>query len=331
MLPVLALATLVLAATGALAAQRLRTWWPMLVVASAGTLLLAIGLGTRDALAAGLFYLVNSTLVAALWFLLADRIATARGGSDAGAGLRSGWAPLGVVFFVAAVAVAGVPPLAASWARRCCCRPPATAPLGGLGGGPGAGPSLAMMVALARAGSVLFWKPGAVASAVAPAASGAGAQSARRMLACWPPCWPRPCWPGRWPPTPPPPRSSCWRQGLYRRGDGRAAGAAGLRCAPRNARAGRRQMKPRVAQAAAAIARPQPGLLLAWLMLNQSLSVGQMLLGLALAWPCRCHIALPITPLRPQRLGACTAASALARVEGHRAVQHRRGAPRAGP
>ena len=117
MLPLLALGTLVLAAIGVLAARRLRALVAYLVVASAGTLLLAVGLGTAGTLAAGLFYLVNSTLVAAAWFLLADRVAAARGGSDrlepsALAGGPVGWAPLGVAYLVAAVAMAGVPPLA---------------------------------------------------------------------------------------------------------------------------------------------------------------------------------------------------------------------------
>ncbi|MBL8361169.1 MAG: monovalent cation/H+ antiporter subunit D, partial [Rubrivivax sp.] len=69
LLPLLALGTLVLAAIGVLAARRLRALVAYLVVASAGTLLLAVGLGTPGTLAAGLFYLVNSTLVAAAWFL----------------------------------------------------------------------------------------------------------------------------------------------------------------------------------------------------------------------------------------------------------------------
>ena len=51
MLPALALATLALAAVGALAARRLRGLVAYLVVASAGTLLLAIGLATRETVA----------------------------------------------------------------------------------------------------------------------------------------------------------------------------------------------------------------------------------------------------------------------------------------
>lgn len=160
-LPWLAMASLGLGANGALAATGLRTLVAYLVVASAGTLLLAIGLGTPASLGAGLFYLVNSTLVACLWFLLADRIACARANDDQlqPQALRHGWAFLGVLFFGASIAIAGAPPLAgfigkalllqasghtahAGWVIVCVLLS-----------------SLMVMMALARAGTVLFWKP----------------------------------------------------------------------------------------------------------------------------------------------------------------------------
>jgi multicomponent K+:H+ antiporter subunit D len=163
-LPVLAGATLVLAAVGALAAARLSGLVAYLVVASAGTLLLAVGLGRAGTIAAALFYLVNSTFVAAAWFLVADRVAHARGGSDRLEGAlplaRAAWAPLGIAFFVGAVAIAGVPPLSGFFGKALL--------LQAAGTGPGAaavvavvlGSSLALMVALARAGAVLFWQGG---------------------------------------------------------------------------------------------------------------------------------------------------------------------------
>lgn len=171
-LPLLALGTLVLAAVGALAAVRLRGLVAYLVVASAGTLLLAIGLGTPGTLAAGLFYLVNSTLVAAAWFLLADRIGAARGGSDRlePATLAMGWAPLGVAFFVAAVAVAGVPPLAGFFGKAMLLQAAGQTGMAVTTIALVLGSSLAMMVALARAGSTLFWKP---ADGAAPAGGAA--------------------------------------------------------------------------------------------------------------------------------------------------------------
>src|SRR5690606_36439341 len=111
----LALATIAVAATGVLAARSLRPQIGYLVIGSAGTLLLCVGLAQAATVTAGLFYLVNSTLAAACMFLLADRVAFARGAAGdtlrpaAFDGQRN---PLGAMFFVAAVAVAGVPPLA---------------------------------------------------------------------------------------------------------------------------------------------------------------------------------------------------------------------------
>jgi len=165
----LALATLVLAALGALAARRLRALVAHLVVVSAGTLLLAVGLGTPQSIAAGLFYLVPSTLVAAAWFLLADRIGAARGSDLLTAGpVPAGWAPLGVGFFVAAVAVAGVPPLAGFMGKALLLQAAGATPLSAWVVGLVLASSMLVMVALARAGSVIFWERGA-AFAPAPA------------------------------------------------------------------------------------------------------------------------------------------------------------------
>ena len=160
------------------------------MVASAGTLLLAAGLGTEAALAAGLFYLVNSTLVAAAWFLLADRIAAARGGSDLlqPRPLGGGWAAPGAAFFVAAVAVAGVPPLAGSMGKALLLQAGGPLPLGPWLVAGVLASSLAVMVALARAGSVIFWKstragPPATDASPAHAAALAGLLAAVLALA----------------------------------------------------------------------------------------------------------------------------------------------------
>jgi multicomponent K+:H+ antiporter subunit D len=175
-LPALAGATLVLAAVGALAATRLRGLVAYLVVGSAGTLLLAVGLGTAGTLAAGLFYLVNSTLVAAAWFLLAERIGAARDGVDvlAPRPWRAGWAPLGVAFFIAAVAVAGMPPLAGFFGKVLLLQAAGATPAAAWVVAVVLASSLAVMVALARAGSALFWKPaGGAPATAAPAGTAA--------------------------------------------------------------------------------------------------------------------------------------------------------------
>ena len=183
-LPTLALATLVLAAVGVLAATQLRGLVAYLVVGSAGTLLLAMGLGTPGALAAGLFYLVNSTLMAAAWFLIADRIAAARGGVDRldARVWSGGWAALGVAYFIAAVAAAGMPPLAGFFGKALLLQAAGQTPLAVWVVALVLGSSLAMMVALARAGSTLFWKPAASASPVA-AARAASPPAAAHTLA----------------------------------------------------------------------------------------------------------------------------------------------------
>ena len=170
MLPALALATLVLAAIGALASRRLRGLVAYLVVASAGTLLLCIGLATRDTVAAGLFYLINSTLVAAAWFLIADRVAAARASGDAllqpAALAARAWAPLGVAFFIAAVAVAGMPPLAGFFGKALLLQAAGQTAWAGWVVALVLASSLSIVVALARAGSSLFWKPGGAAPGV---------------------------------------------------------------------------------------------------------------------------------------------------------------------
>jgi multicomponent K+:H+ antiporter subunit D len=76
----LALVTLMAGMVGALGARRLTDQAAYLVIASVGTLLIAFGLGGREAIAAGLYYLPHSTFAAAALFLLTDRIAQGAGG-----------------------------------------------------------------------------------------------------------------------------------------------------------------------------------------------------------------------------------------------------------
>ena len=107
-----ALATLTLATFGALAAWHLRKLIAYLVLASAGLLLLSVGLGSVKSIAAGLFYLVNSTIVAAALFLLVDSLVATRGEADdemVPAPL-AGVTGYGALYLLLAVAIAGLPP-----------------------------------------------------------------------------------------------------------------------------------------------------------------------------------------------------------------------------
>ncbi|UJS22765.1 monovalent cation/H+ antiporter subunit D [Thiothrix winogradskyi] len=157
----LGLITLVLAALGVLAAFRLRIQVAYLVLASVAMLLIAVGLHSETGLAAALYYLVHSTLLAGGLFLLADVIVRGRGAYadrfDPGMRLPH-HALLGGLFMFAAVAALGLPPLSGFfgklWILQAALEHPwrwavlATVLIS----------SAILLIALARSGSVLFYK-----------------------------------------------------------------------------------------------------------------------------------------------------------------------------
>ncbi|MDP2759102.1 MAG: monovalent cation/H+ antiporter subunit D [Sideroxyarcus sp.] len=110
----LALATVLFAALGAMAAPRLRDLTAWLVLASAGTLLIAPALPQATVTAAALYYLLQSTFVAAALFLLAALVAERRGALadlfQSGPRLHAPW--LGLAFLLAAASAVGLPPFA---------------------------------------------------------------------------------------------------------------------------------------------------------------------------------------------------------------------------
>ena len=110
----LALATVLFAALGALAAPRLRDLTAWLVLMSAGTLLITPVFSQAQVSAAALFYLLQSTLVAAALFLVAALVAERRGElSDlfqSGPRLHAPW--LALAFLLAAASAVGLPPFA---------------------------------------------------------------------------------------------------------------------------------------------------------------------------------------------------------------------------
>ncbi|MBB5347425.1 monovalent cation/H+ antiporter subunit D [Desulfoprunum benzoelyticum] len=158
-LPAVALLTIALGALGALGAHRLTVLIAYLVVVSVGTLLAGISLFTVPGLTAALFYLPHTTLITAGLFLLAALIAGRRGavGDQLQAVAVNPGNLLGGLFFLAAIAVAGMPPLGGFLGKLLLLQavPPPQAPwlwtvvlVGGL----------AAIVALSRAGSSLFWR-----------------------------------------------------------------------------------------------------------------------------------------------------------------------------
>jgi multicomponent K+:H+ antiporter subunit D len=154
------LATAALAVCGVLAAHTLSRLAAWLTMGSVGTIVAALGLAGAPAWSGALYYLLNSTLVIAALFLLAELVAAQRGTSGdrlEPAGAVAQPVLLGLMLLLAAASTAGLPPLPGfigklmilqasaphAWAV------PVWATLLAVG--------LLTLVALARAGSILFW------------------------------------------------------------------------------------------------------------------------------------------------------------------------------
>lgn len=157
----LALATLALGMLGVVASSALKQQAAYLVVASIGSLLLAFGLGGSDAVAAGLYYLPHSTFASAALFLLADAIGQARGPLadrfESGPAMP-GARVLGGLFFVVAVAVAGMPPLSGFLGKFMLLKAALGSPLMPWVWSVVLASGLVGVIALARSGSLLFYR-----------------------------------------------------------------------------------------------------------------------------------------------------------------------------
>jgi multicomponent K+:H+ antiporter subunit D len=157
----LAIATMAMGGVGALAAQNLRWLVSYLMILSVGTLLTGIALFSQSGIEGALYYLLHTTLITACLYLLADMISRHRGAfADAIApGVATAHAGLlGGLFLVAALAVAGLPPLSGFFGKILILEAAADhGAVAWIWGTLLAGTLLAM-IALSRAGSAIFWK-----------------------------------------------------------------------------------------------------------------------------------------------------------------------------
>ncbi|XKH60774.1 monovalent cation/H+ antiporter subunit D [Halomonas sediminis] len=162
----LALLTLALGGIGVLGSDSLRTLTAYLVILSVGTLLASISLGTAASLGAALFYLIHSTLMAAVFFLLADLLGQQR---ETGYDRFSATGPighrwvLGTLFFVAAIAMAGLPPFAGFVSKAWILQASLESAQGLWLGGVLLASALLVIIAASRTGSSWFWRPGDMA------------------------------------------------------------------------------------------------------------------------------------------------------------------------
>jgi multicomponent K+:H+ antiporter subunit D len=166
-LSMLAAGSFAAAMLATLAGRDLRRLTSMLVISSAGLLLTGVALASEFSIAASVYYLVHTTFSAAALFLVADLVSRSRGAPlDR---LVSAPAPaqpalVGGLFFVAAVAMVGMPPFGGFIGKAMLLQ--STLPM--IGGMPDAafgwlwlaflGGTLLGVIALSRAGSRLFWK-----------------------------------------------------------------------------------------------------------------------------------------------------------------------------
>jgi multicomponent K+:H+ antiporter subunit D len=175
---------LVLASLGAFAASSLRGLAAYLVVGSAATLFIVLGLDAPASTGPGLYYLVHSTFAAAALFLLADLIRRRRG--SAGDSLKA-LVPVpnrglfGALYLLIAVSLVGLPPLSGFIGKFTLLASMENAQAAWLW------PlilicSLLTLIAMARAGSRLFWKSGSVRGDEDTDAEEAAARPARVEL-----------------------------------------------------------------------------------------------------------------------------------------------------
>ncbi len=110
----LGLVTMLFSALGAIASRNLRELIAYLVLGSVSTLLIGIGINTAQAMSATLYYLFHSTLIAGGLFLLAEWIRQGRGHIE-DQFIRGHAMPkavlVGSIFMFGMVAMVGLPPL----------------------------------------------------------------------------------------------------------------------------------------------------------------------------------------------------------------------------
>lgn len=127
-------------------------------IGSMGTLLVAISLFTPIATGAAIYYIVHSTLATAMMFLVTDLVITRRGADLAPAPRMSQNGLIASLFFIAAIAMAGMPPLSGFLGKLMVLQASAESDHQTLIWSVILVFSLVAMVGFARAGSLVFWK-----------------------------------------------------------------------------------------------------------------------------------------------------------------------------
>jgi multicomponent K+:H+ antiporter subunit D len=156
-----AIVTLAIGMLGVLGATHLGRLAAFAGIGSMGTLLMAIAAFTPQATTAALYYMIHSTLAAAVLFLVVDMVRARRRAEDDVIAPRPVIAQNGLIaayFFVAAIAMAGMPPLSGFLAKLLVLDALRSHDLVWVIWAAILVTSLVAVVGFARAGSLVFWK-----------------------------------------------------------------------------------------------------------------------------------------------------------------------------
>ncbi|WP_170335291.1 monovalent cation/H+ antiporter subunit D [Ruegeria arenilitoris] len=153
-----AMLTLAIGTIGILGSRHIARMVAFCAIASMGTLLIAISLFTPDATAAALYYIFHSTLATALLFLVADMVMERQGGAIAPKPPMPQSGLISALFFVGAIALAGMPPLSGFIGKLLVLDASRDAPDASIIWAVVLIGSFVTIVGLARAGSLIFWK-----------------------------------------------------------------------------------------------------------------------------------------------------------------------------
>jgi len=157
----LALVSVAVGMIGVLAARRLDRLAAFSVIGSMGMVMTAIALMTPAGIEAALYYIAHSTFATAALFLIVDIVRDRRGGH----GVRverappiAGGALIAGLFFAAAIAMAGLPPLSGFLGKLLILDAGFESPMMGWIWSVVLASSLVAVLGFARAGSTVFWK-----------------------------------------------------------------------------------------------------------------------------------------------------------------------------
>ncbi len=155
-----AVITLIFGTIGVIGSRTLKSVAAFAVVASMGTLLMALGLFDTVGVAAALYYLVHSTLAGAALFLIAGMVVEGRPHTldrlEPDMAMRAERLVAGL-FFIAAIGMIGLPPLSGFLGKIMILDATRTVPSWAILWGVILVTSLVLTYGLTRAGTTLFW------------------------------------------------------------------------------------------------------------------------------------------------------------------------------